>query len=50
MASINRALREGEAVHNAIRPDRSLDKKTPAEYLRRYHPGMARKPKLSDMS
>lgn len=43
MRSINRALRQWEAVYNTIRPHRSLDKKTPAEYLRRHHPGMARK-------
>jgi transposase InsO family protein len=49
MTSINRALRQWEAVYNTVRPHRSLDKKTPAEYLRRHHAGMARKLKLSHM-
>jgi putative transposase len=47
MPSLNRHLRQWEAVYNTIRPHRSLDKQTPAEYLRRHHPGMARKLRLS---
>jgi len=47
MPAINRHLRQWEAVYNTIRPHRSLDKQTPAEYLRRHHPGMARKLRLS---
>jgi putative transposase len=49
MPSLNRHLRQWEAVYNTIRPHRSLDKQTPAEYLRRHHPGMARKLRLSHM-
>jgi len=47
LPSVNRHLRQWEAVYNTIRPHRSLDKQTPAEYLRRHHPGMARKLRLS---
>ena len=46
LPSINRHLRQWEAVYNTIRPHRSLDRQTPAEYLRRHHPGMARKLRL----
>jgi putative transposase len=46
MPSINRHLRQWEAVYNTIRPHQSLDRQTPAEYLRRHHPGMARKLRL----
>ena len=48
--SINRGLRQWEAVYNTIRPHRALDKQTPAEYLRKHHPGTARKLKPSQMS
>jgi len=47
MPSINRQLRQWEAVYNTIRPHQSLDRLTPAEYLRKHHPGMARKLSLS---
>jgi transposase InsO family protein len=47
LSSINRHLRQWEAVYNTIRPHQSLDRRTPAEYLRRHHPGMARKLRLS---
>jgi transposase InsO family protein len=50
MRSLNRGLRQWEAVYNTIRPHRSLDKRTPAEYLRKHHPGMARKLTPSHMS
>jgi hypothetical protein len=40
----------GSRAGNHVRPHRSLAKKTPAEYLYRYHPWAAPKAHLSHMS
>ena len=50
LGSVNRALRRWETTYNTIRPHRSLAKKTPAEYLKHYHPWAAPKGTLSHMS
>lgn len=50
MPSVNHALHRWERIYNHVRPHRSLAKKTPAEYLYRYHPWAAPKAHLSHMS
>jgi len=47
---INRALHHWERVYNTIRPHRSLDKRTPAEYLHLRYPWAAPKTRPSHMS
>ena len=46
LASINRALHRWERVDNTVRLHRSLDKRTPAEYLHLRHPWAAPKAPL----
>ena len=50
LKSVNGALIEWESFYNTVRPHHSLDLMTPAEYLCKYHPGMAPATILSHMS
>jgi transposase InsO family protein len=50
LKSVNQALLEWEQFYNSVHPHHSLDLLTPAEYLCKYHPGMAPAGSLSHMS
>jgi transposase InsO family protein len=43
LPSLNQALEKWEYIYNHIRPHQALDGKTPAEYIKHYHPEMASK-------
>ena len=45
---LNRALRHWERIYDTLRPHRSLDGSTPAEYLEQHHPQLVPS-KLSHM-
>ena len=47
LGPLNHALRAWEKTYNFVRPHHSLDGLTPAEYIQKYHPGVA--PLLSHM-
>jgi transposase InsO family protein len=49
LKSVNEALREWETFYNTVRPHHSLDLKTPEEYLKEHHAGLAPIDKVSHM-